>query len=75
MFSPLESKGVAPKSFPSGLSSVPVKVQFQHGSKCDLDVVAGFFAVRQNLSDLALSPMIGWSVTEQAPSTPVKLFS
>jgi hypothetical protein len=74
MFSPLESKGVAPKNFPSGLSSVPVKVRLQDGSECDLDLVAGFFAVGQNPSDRALSPIIGWSVTERAPTTPVKLF-
>jgi hypothetical protein len=73
-FSPLASKGVKPASFPSGLSSVPVKVRFQDGSGCDVDLVAGFFAVRQNPSDLALSPIIGWSVTQPAPSAPVKLF-
>jgi Domain of unknown function (DUF4419) len=72
MFSPLADKGVAPKNFPSGLSSVPVKVRLL-GSDCQLDLVAGFFAVRQNPSDLALSPIIGWSVTERAPSTAVKL--
>jgi hypothetical protein len=73
-FSPLASKGVTLASFPSGLSSVPVKVSFQDGSKCALDLVAGFFAVRQNPSDLALSPVIGWSVTQPAPTTPVVLF-
>ena len=74
MFSPLADKGVAPKNFPSGLSSVAVKVRLLDGSECELDLVAGFFAVRQNSSDLALSPIIGWSVTERAPSTAVKLF-
>ncbi len=74
LFSPLASKGVNPTSFPSGLSSVPVKVRFQDGSECDVDLMAGFLAVKQNASDLALSPIIGWSVTEPAPTTPVQLF-
>jgi hypothetical protein len=69
-FSPLASKGVQPASFPSGLSSVPVRVRLQDGSGCKVDLVAGFFAVRQNPLDFALSPIIGWSVTQPAPSTP-----
>jgi hypothetical protein len=74
-FSPLSSKGVPPKGFPSGLSSAPVTVQLKDGSRCDVDLVAGFFAVKQNLSDLALSPVIGWSVAEKAPKTPVRTFA
>lgn len=73
LFSPLASKGVGPASFPSGLSSVPVKVQFKSGSKSDMDLVAGFFAVKQSPSDLAVSPVIGWSVAEPAPKTPVEI--
>jgi hypothetical protein len=73
LFSPLASKGVGSKSFPSGLSSVPVKVRYK-GSECAMDLVAGFFAVKQNPLDLALSPVIGWSVTEPAPRTPVEIF-
>jgi hypothetical protein len=67
-------KGVSPASFPSGLSSVPVKVQFKDGSSTDVDLVAGFFAVEQNASDLALSPVIGWCVTQPPPKKPVILF-
>jgi len=54
-------------SFPSGLSSAPVKLLFNDGSSTDVDLVAGFFAVRQNPSDLTLSPHIGWCVTEPPP--------
>jgi hypothetical protein len=71
-FSPLASKGVALRSFPSGLSSVPVKV-FSKDASGSVDLVAGFFAVRQDPEDLALSPVIGWSVAEPAPKTPVLL--
>jgi hypothetical protein len=39
-----------------------------------MDLVAGFFAVERNPSDLALSPVIGWSVAEPPPKTPVRLF-
>jgi Domain of unknown function (DUF4419) len=67
-------KGVSPASFPSGLSSVPVQVRFNDGSSSDVDLVAGFFAVEQNPSDLALSPVIGWSVVVPPPKTPVRLF-
>jgi hypothetical protein len=72
--SPLNVKGVSPASFPSGLSSLPIKVGFNSGSACDVDLVAGFFAVEQNPSDLALSPVIGWSVVDPPPKTPVTLF-
>jgi hypothetical protein len=72
-FSPLSSKGVRLASFPSGLSSVPIKVGFKNGSGCNLDLVAGFFAVEQNPSDLTLAPVIGWSVTEPPPKTPVRI--
>jgi uncharacterized protein DUF4419 len=67
-------KGISPASFPSGLSSVPVRVQFKDGSSTDVDLVAGFFAVEQNASDLALSTVIGWCVTEPPPKKPVILF-
>jgi hypothetical protein len=66
-------RGVRPASFPSGLSSVPVKVTFEDGSACDVDLVAGFFAVKQNPRDLAFSPVIGWSVAEPAPNPPVMI--
>jgi hypothetical protein len=64
-------EGVSPKSFPSGLSSVPVKVKVENQS-FDLDLVAGFFAVKQELPDLSLSTVIGWSVAEPLPTTPVR---
>jgi hypothetical protein len=64
--------GVKTDSFPRGLSSVPVRVQFSDGSNRDLELVAGFFAVQQNPSDLALAPVIGWCVAEPPLKTPVK---
>ncbi|MBV9158858.1 MAG: DUF4419 domain-containing protein [Acidobacteriaceae bacterium] len=63
-------KGVGTNSFPSGLSSVPVKVTFMDDSTCMLDLVGGFLAVEQ-AEDLALSPVISWCVTQPAPKTPV----
>jgi hypothetical protein len=70
----LSGKGVRTASFPSGLSSAPVKLRFKNRSTCDVDLVAGFFAVEQNTSDLGLSPVIGWTVAEPPPKTPVTLF-
>ena len=72
-FSPLGSKGVRHRSFPSGLSSAPVKVRFNDESTTGVDLVAGFFAVRQNLPDLAVSTIIGWCVAEPAPEKPVMI--
>jgi Domain of unknown function (DUF4419) len=69
-------EGVPPSSFPSGLSSVPVKLEVKTEVKTerfDLDLVAGFFAVKQDLPDLSLSTVIGWSVAEPPPKTPVLL--
>jgi Domain of unknown function (DUF4419) len=63
-------KGVPPKNFPNGLSSVPVKLKVKT-EWIDLDLVAGFLAVKQGSSDLSLSTVIGWSVTEPPPKTPV----
>jgi hypothetical protein len=65
-------KGVPPKSFPSGLSSVPVKLKIKT-ERFDLDLVAGFLAVKQSPSDHSLSTVIGWSVAEPPPKTPVLL--
>lgn len=57
--------------FPSGLSRVPVALTFPNETKTEVDLVAGFLAIEQNPRDLALSPYIGWSVTECAPKKPV----
>jgi Domain of unknown function (DUF4419) len=65
-------KGVPTRSFPSGLSSAPVKVKVKT-ERFDLDLVAGFLAVKQGASDLSLSTVIGWSVAEPPPMTPVLL--
>lgn len=66
--------GVTTGSFPSGLSSVPVKLTIPaRRAEVDIDLVAGFLAIEQNPDDLALSPVIGWSVTERAPEKPVMI--
>lgn len=62
--------GVPTQSFPSGLSSVPVKFKCRD-STAELDLVAGFFAVEQDASDLSLSPVISWCLTEPAPKKSV----
>jgi hypothetical protein len=68
------SLGVTTKSFPSGLSRVPVKLKFPDGTTYPADLVGGFFAVEQDPSDLALSPLISWCVTVPPPATPVPVF-
>jgi Domain of unknown function (DUF4419) len=72
-FSPSSAIGVRRASFPSGLSSAPVKVRLSDRSELEVDLVAGFFAVEQNPADLSLSPVIGWSVTEPPPKVPVMI--
>jgi len=66
-------KGVSESSFPSGLASVPVHVSFPNKPAVNLDLVAGFLGVEQDAQDLALSSVIGWSVTERPPATPVRV--
>ena len=56
--------GVSGKSFPTGISSAPVNVTLPDGSKISFDLLGGFLGVAQDARDLALSPMIGWAVTE-----------
>ena len=68
---PGSDTGVAQRSFPSGLASVPVKLSFPNGLTSEIDFVAGFLAVEQDPEDLALSPVIGWSVAESAPIKPM----
>ena len=48
-------RGLGLSAFPSGLSSARVEVSFKDGSAKCVDLVAGFLAVSQNSSDLALS--------------------
>jgi hypothetical protein len=59
--------GVSMRSFPSGISSVPLRVSFPDGSGKDMNLIAGFLAVQQKPSDLTLSPLISWCVTEPPP--------
>ncbi len=59
--------GVSLKQFPSGLASVPLKLELRGQGAMNADLVAGYFGVRQNPSDLALTPAIGWCVTEPPP--------
>jgi hypothetical protein len=64
---PGSEKGIAAKSFPSGLASVPVELHFLNDTSIEVELVAGFLAVEQDNQTLALSPLIGWSVTERLP--------
>jgi hypothetical protein len=50
-----------------------VKLSFPNGLTSGVDLVAGFLAVEQDPEDLAISPVIGWSVTESAPIKPVQI--
>ncbi len=70
---PGAEKGVPPGRFPCGLSSVPVKLSFpfKEHPGLELDLVAGFFGIEQDAVNLALSPLVSWSVTERAPEKPV----
>lgn len=70
LFDPEAHKGVSTASFPSGLSSVPLKLSFRDGSSRELDLVAGYLAVEQ-AADLSLSAVISWAVTDRPPATPV----
>jgi hypothetical protein len=65
--------GLSLKLFPSGLSSVPITVSFSDRRREPMELVGGFFAVRQNSRTLAVSPLIHWSVTEPAPQRPIVL--
>jgi hypothetical protein len=47
--------------------------RFPNGLTSGVDLVAGFLAVEQDPEDLAISPVIGWSVTESAPIKPVQI--
>ena len=68
-----ESEGVGTEAFPSGLCSVPFEMTFENKPSRKLDLVAGFFGIKQSAEDLALSPFIGWCVTEPRPQMPVLL--
>ncbi len=65
--------GVGSSSFPSGLASVPVNLNFPGGSTNVVDLVAGFFGVAQDPEDLALTPVISWSVVEPVPAKPIRM--
>ena len=70
---PGANMGVGSSSFPSGLASVPVNLNFPGGSTNVVDLVAGFFGVAQDLEDLALTPVISWSVVEPVPAKPIRM--
>jgi hypothetical protein len=56
--------GVPTWAFPSGLCSVPFNLEFRDKPTRQLELVAGFFGISQSPEDFALSPLIGWCVTE-----------
>lgn len=63
------NKGITPGAFPSGLSRVPVAVQYLDGSGRKIELLGGYFGVGQLMDDNALYPMISWAVTG-APAAP-----
>jgi hypothetical protein len=68
-----KAKGVSLKGLPSGLPSAPVKLRSKDRPDSAIDLVAGFFAVKQHPSDLTLAPVVGWSVTDPPPEKPVRI--
>jgi hypothetical protein len=66
--SPLQVPGVDLKSFPSGLSRAPVKIQFPDRTRKEVLFTGGFFGVSQRPEDNGLSPIISWAVVEKTPS-------
>ena len=70
-FEPGSEKGISRTRFPSGLASVPITITFPDRPDAKLDLVAGFFGVAQDPSDMTLTPLISWSVTESAPAEPI----
>jgi hypothetical protein len=58
-------RGVLPEHLPSGLSRVPVIVQFPDSSKTGIEVMGGFLGVSQRAEDNALSPIIHWAVVQK----------
>ncbi|MGP0018597.1 MAG: DUF4419 domain-containing protein [Candidatus Sulfotelmatobacter sp.] len=61
---PARFVGVNLKSFPSGLSRAPVKIEFPGGSKQKVFLTAGFLGVSQSPEDNTLSPIISWAVVQ-----------
>jgi hypothetical protein len=59
--------GLSASAFGSGLSKVPVTLNFDDGSSRQVDLLAGFFGVKQNSEDNALCPVISWSVVNSLP--------
>ncbi len=57
--------GVSMKSFPSGISKAPVKVQ-SPCSETEVELIGGFAGVGQRTEDLALYPIINWAVAEKS---------
>jgi hypothetical protein len=70
---PGADQGVRTSRFPSGLASVPVKLKLTADSTGMIDLVAGFFGVAQDPEDLALTPVIGWSVVEPVPAKSIRV--
>jgi len=69
---PLPVAGVNLKSFPSGLSRAPIKVEFLNGSKEEVFLTGGFLGVSQRPEDNALSPIISWAVVKKELGGPTR---
>lgn len=59
---PMAGVGVNLKSFPSGLSRAPVKLNFPNGVTEEVELVAGFLGVSQRAEDNGLAPLLSWAV-------------
>ncbi len=64
---PFRITGCFSDQLPSGLSRCPVTILNRAtGDHSALEFVAGYVGVAQDLSDLALKPVLGWAISEGA---------
>ena len=64
-------KGMRPESMPSGLSSAPMVYREGADLEVDMTLRAGFIAITQNPTTMAVSPAIGWSIAVK-PRVPAR---
>ena len=70
----MNEAGINRKLFPSGVSSARLAVTLPDKTEKQVDLMGGFMAVKQDETDLSLSPVIGWCVAELPPEKPVTVF-
>lgn len=61
-------EGITTAEFPSGLSSVPFKWQYEHRI-FNMELVVGAMGVQQDPKDRSISPAYGWAIIDKAKST------